>query len=234
MEHTRRLEFPTLTNNEVAAYYAKTRDTRARDEAMLRFDRLIYSCVKAYRQRADYDDLIQEGRLAMLQILDTYDATRADFSTIAVHYICGKVRHYIRDKGNLVRIPAWVQEHYRKEFLARTALEASFGRLPTDQEVCETLSIPEQRLNSIHTNYPYHTHCADIDMFNDHPSDGSTQKQTPSSLTSDIFGDREYCGDGMFIEIEERMTIQSSSVNMLMRTFGLSIFEARKLKESVT
>jgi hypothetical protein len=61
-----------------------------------------------------FDDLCQEGRLAVFLRLPDHDPGRAGRETFLLHHVEGAMRHYLRDHSRLIRLPAWVQE--RGEF----------------------------------------------------------------------------------------------------------------------
>ena len=59
----------------------------------------------------DLDDLIGEAHLAMVRALDRFDPARGGcFSTFAALAIKGALRRYGRDRAQIIREPAWVQE----------------------------------------------------------------------------------------------------------------------------
>lgn len=72
--------------------------------------RLVYKCTNKYRDRYDYEDILQEATIALIEAYEVYDkSTGYAFSTIAYPYIRGRVMNYVRDYGNLVKLPAYVQ-----------------------------------------------------------------------------------------------------------------------------
>lgn len=228
------MNFSSMSNNEVAVYYAQTRSMEAKEEVIRRYDDLVLDCVKQYRYRPDYEDLEQEGRLAMLHALDAYKPhTKFEFSTIAVHYISGKVRHFLRDKGSLVRIPAWVQDHYRKENMVRATFQAETGREPTIPEIAQMMGITETKLCQIHSNNPPVIHHCTITLFVEGTPDARGKLSTyshPDTMIANIFGGATVQEDGLF-DHDELLALQNASVTELMHTHHLTMFDARKVKE---
>lgn len=233
MEDSRNLNYPHLSNNAVAALYAETKDPRVKEEVLRRYLPMVHRYARPHIGRVEYEDLISEGVLALLQALEAYNPQTAKFSTYAVHYICGKLRHYLRDHGLIVKMPAWVLDHYRRKMLAEAALEALYGRPPVEKEVADALEITVDRFREIAVKYPFHDSHVSLDA----PyrgEEGDEEPSVPKRLTSSLFGDAEYAEDGLFVDVEERLYIRSSSINSLMRTHHIGIFDARKIKETLS
>lgn len=55
---------------------------------------LAHCITKRYKDRADYDDILQEARIGILQAARKYDPTRAAFSTYAAQWIRSRVGRY--------------------------------------------------------------------------------------------------------------------------------------------
>lgn len=131
--------------------YACTRDSRLREELAKRFDSLVQWLARRYaRGHVPIDDLIQVGRIGLLQALDRYDPDRgARFVTYAVTMISGEIKHYFRDMLWEVRVPRQLQELYRAFPRAEEELRLRFSRTPTISEVAEHLGISEERIAAV-------------------------------------------------------------------------------------
>jgi len=76
--------------------------------------------------------------MGLINAVDLYDPDRGvQFSTYATHLVEGQIRHYLRDKGKLIKQPAWVQELTTKIIKASDALTQELDRSPTPQEIAE-------------------------------------------------------------------------------------------------
>lgn len=85
-----------------------------------------------------HEDLIQEGTMGLINAVDLYDPDRGvQFSTYATHLVEGQIRHYLRDRGKLIKQPAWVQELTTKIIKASDALTQELDRPPTVNEIAE-------------------------------------------------------------------------------------------------
>lgn len=225
--------FNALSNNEVATRYANTRCPEAREEVLRRYTDLVRSCLKEYWSRPDIDDLLQEGKIALMQALEKYKPSQGAFSTIAVHYINGKVSHYLRDKGYMIRVPAWVQDHYRREHICRLAFEAATGRQPINEELAPLMGLTVEKLNSIHTYNPRYIRLHSIETYvNGYSESGGERRivRHPQSMQSGIDGN---LSDSDLLDIDEIISVRESDVETLVSKLGISTIEARKLKTSV-
>lgn len=97
--------------------------------------RLVYKSTSVYQARHDYDDIVQEATIALMEAYEKYDeSTGYAFSTLACRYIRGRVLNYIRDYGHVMRLPAYVQ-----------AIKASIQRNHwydmADEEIAQKLNV---------------------------------------------------------------------------------------------
>ncbi|OGH96935.1 MAG: hypothetical protein A2104_08260 [Candidatus Melainabacteria bacterium GWF2_32_7] len=97
----------------------------------------------ARRSSDPTEDLIQVGSVGLLKAIEQYDTNLgASFKTYATYLITGEIRHYLRDKGNMIRAPRELQElSFRINQLIQE-LTVNLGRLPSDFEIAEALEIP--------------------------------------------------------------------------------------------
>lgn len=65
----------------------------------------------ARRSYDPIDDLVQAGSMGLLRAIDKYKKELNDnFRVYAGYFIIGEMKHYLRDKLNMIRVPAYVQE----------------------------------------------------------------------------------------------------------------------------
>jgi RNA polymerase sigma-B factor len=89
-----------------------------------------------------YEDLEQIGYLGLIRAIERFDPTQGcAFSSFAVPYIRGEMLHFLRDKGNAVRVPRRWQELQREGKKVREELTNVLRRLPSETEIAQQLGI---------------------------------------------------------------------------------------------
>jgi len=96
------------------------------------------------------DDLVQVGYIGLLNALSKFDPhAGVKFNTYATHLIAGEIKHYLRDRSQIIRHPAWIQELRQRIAKATLTLQAELGRQPTEREVAEACKISEQAIAEV-------------------------------------------------------------------------------------
>src|SRR5512147_756580 len=92
-----------------AREYRRTRDIALRDRLISQHLYLVQTVARKFSGLGEsYEDLLQEGAMGLINAVDLYDPDRrVQFSTYATHLVEGQIRHYLRDKGKLIKQPAW-------------------------------------------------------------------------------------------------------------------------------
>jgi RNA polymerase sigma-B factor len=97
-----------------------------------------------------FEDLVQEGFLGLLSALDHYDPTKGvKFVTYATHFVAGSIRHYLRDRGKIIKEPAWLHELYGKINRATDTLTQRLNRAPSAGEIARELNLTEESVAEI-------------------------------------------------------------------------------------
>jgi RNA polymerase sigma factor (sigma-70 family) len=92
---------------------------------------MCYAIAAKYKRRGDVDDLASAGFMSVWVKIDQYDPKIARFSTYANTLITGGILHHIRDKGSIIKIPAWI--HTKLSKLERAIIKLSeSGKLNVD------------------------------------------------------------------------------------------------------
>lgn len=104
----------------------------------------------ARRSTDPIEDLVQVGSMGLLKAIDQYDTTvGASFKTYATYLITGEIRHYLRDKINMIRAPRELQELSFRINQIIQKLTISLNRTPTDLEISKELEIPVNRIKEV-------------------------------------------------------------------------------------
>lgn len=92
-----------------------------------------------------YEDLEQIGYFGLIRAIERFNPNQGyAFSSFAVPYIRGEMLHFLRDRGNIVRIPRRWQELYNEGQKVRKELTVSLGRPPKDIEIAHQLKVSPQ------------------------------------------------------------------------------------------
>ena len=132
------------------AEYHRTRDSRLREEIVEQMRPLVVSTARKFAGREPQEDLESEGYVGLLRAIDRFSPDRgARFSTFATHLIAGQIRHYLRDRGHLIRQPAWLQELNARVASASRELEQRLEREPTIAELAAATNLTEEAIEEM-------------------------------------------------------------------------------------
>lgn len=93
------------------------------------------------------EDLIQVGMIGLLEAQKRYDPNQAaSFKTYATHFITGHIRHYLRDKQQLLKGPRSLQELSYRVQMAEKRLKQDLKREPQPSEIASQLEISIQHV----------------------------------------------------------------------------------------
>lgn len=196
---------PRLTDEQVheaLAHYAKTKNAELRETIVLEFSGLVESLAWKYAGGGEpIEDLVQEGYIGLLGAIDQYDAGKgAKFSTYATHAVIGRIKHYLRDRGKIIKEPAWLQETNAK--LRRTVeeLTITLRREPTVPEIAAAMNLAHESVEHI---------LSSRSVFNVVSLDGeSNQEDSPGALNPESIKSQRY--EDFQLPIEDRILIDES------------------------
>lgn len=104
----------------------------------------------ARRSTDPVEDLIQVGSIGLLEAINRYESGHnTEFKTYAVHFITGHIRHYLRDRQNLMRGPRVLQELSYRLSQVTSKLTQEFGREPTNQELADLLEVSPEQVDQV-------------------------------------------------------------------------------------
>ena len=93
--------------DELVREYHRTKELALRDRLISQHLYLVQTVARKFSGLGEsHDDLLQEGAMGLINAVDLYDPERGvQFSTYATHLVEGQIRHYLRDKGKLIKRP---------------------------------------------------------------------------------------------------------------------------------
>lgn len=132
--------------HELLVEYMDTKDVEVRDKIVLQYKNLVESIARRFAGSGEpFEDLTQEGYIGLITATDLYDIEKGvKFSTYATHFIIGQIKHALRDRGKIIKEPAWLQELNHRMTRVIDALCQELGRQPTSAEVGKVMHLPEQ------------------------------------------------------------------------------------------
>ena len=128
--------------------YGMSRDMAVRNEIVLKNLGLVRACAlslrNTYVRYGDTDDVINEGVIALMDAIESFDPTKgAKFETYASLKIRGAIIDYVRKQD---WVPRPVRKFARDLDNANTILYNQYDRAPTTAELAEYLQISEEKL----------------------------------------------------------------------------------------
>ena len=149
VETSRRLSDPEI--HTLLRLYQQTRRAEYRDQIVMQYTNLVESIARRFAGATEpAEDLVQEGYIGLITAVDGYDASKGvKFSTYATHFIIGQIKHYLRDKGKIIKEPAWLQELNQKVTKGVEQLAQETGRVPTHGEVAKHLGMKEETVSEL-------------------------------------------------------------------------------------
>ncbi|MBS1723559.1 MAG: sigma-70 family RNA polymerase sigma factor [Armatimonadetes bacterium] len=130
--------------------YSESRRPDLKDLIILQCSGMIERIARRFSGVEPFDDLVQVGYIGLLNALSKFDpANGVRFNTYATHLVAGEIKHYLRDRSQIIRHPAWVQELRQRLNKASVALQAELGRQPTIREIAEACSVSENAVEEV-------------------------------------------------------------------------------------
>lgn len=158
----------------VLARYSSSKDVKLRDTVVMQYRQLVESIARRFAGSGEpIEDLTQEGYIGLLTATDLYNSGKGvKFSTYATHFIIGQIKHALRDKGKIIKEPAWLQELNHRMTRVIDALYQELGRQPTAAEVGREMHLPEETVAELLTTR---------EVFKVSSLDGDQDESSPTS-----------------------------------------------------
>jgi len=110
--------------------------------------RLVLSLAFKYKNRGvALDDLLQEGNIGLLKVVDKFDYRLGyKFSTYAHWWIDQAIRRTISNNATLIRIPVYMRENINKISKQTRLFQAQYDREPTVGELGELTKLSKKEI----------------------------------------------------------------------------------------
>lgn len=183
------------------------------------FAPLVYKISHGLSRRTvdPVEDLIQVGMIGLLEAHRRYDPKQAaSFKTYATHFVNGHIRHYLRDKQQLLKGPRSLQELAYRVQTTEKKLKQKLKRDPSSQEIARELDIETRNVEEAYS-YIRRIRMMWLDQsYNDGSDDTRTLMDT---LTDDNSGLQSKMDTRIFIEEGIRQLPALDQNLLLLRYF---------------
>lgn len=146
-------QWPLLTEEEELILAKKiSKGCRESHALMIKSNlRLVVSIAKKYLgNNVAFEDLIQEGNLALDRAVEKFDYTRGyKFSTYAYWWVRQGITRAIANQSRSVRLPVHQQEKWSTVRKARRQLSQELGRDPKRQEIAAAVKMTLEELSNL-------------------------------------------------------------------------------------
>lgn len=110
--------------------------------------RLVISIARRFdKTTADIGDLVQEGNVALMRAVETFDPQRGvPFASFAGPVIRRAMAEFVRATGKPVRVPKQVDDFRRRIRHAAWYLASRFGKRVQPEEIADYLEVPKPKV----------------------------------------------------------------------------------------
>ena len=135
--------------NLVLRYIERPRP-ELKDLILVTYSGLVERTARKFSGIEAFEDLVQVGYIGLLNALSKYDpAAGVRFNTYATYLVAGEIKHYLRDKNQTIRQPAWLQELRHKVNKASAGLQTELGRAATEREIADQIGVSETSVHEV-------------------------------------------------------------------------------------
>ncbi|HEY3331461.1 MAG TPA: sigma-70 family RNA polymerase sigma factor [Capsulimonadaceae bacterium] len=188
--------------------YAETKDPGARDHLVEQYRPLVEKLARRFTPTGiPLEDLVQEGYIGLLHAIDHFDVSKnVKFITYATHCVSGHLRHYLRDRGQIIKEPAWLQELSQRVRRATDALMQSLGRQPSTSEIAETVGLTEDVVRQVESTRQLFSVASLDESFDD----GSRTLGDTDAVSSSGGGSSADQSASFELPIEEKVVLEAA------------------------
>jgi RNA polymerase sigma-B factor len=141
----------TVDGEQLVLQYLKDPRPDLKDMIIVHYGPMVERIARRFRGIEHQDDLTQVGYIGLLNALSKFDPSAGvRFNTYATHLVAGEIKHFLRDRSQTIRQPAWLQELRHKVLKMATVLQAKTGEVPTEREIAEQLGVNESSVREVY------------------------------------------------------------------------------------
>lgn len=134
----------------LVARYLENPRADLKDLIMVQYSSMVERIARRFSGLESYEDLVQVGYIGLLNALSKFDPSAGvRFNTYATHLVAGEIKHYLRDRTQTIRQPAWLQELRHKVNKTLNLLQAELGRQPSAEEIAVRLDISASAVQEV-------------------------------------------------------------------------------------
>lgn len=157
--------------------YLKDPKPDLKDLIMVQYANLVERIARRFSGIEPFEDLVQVGFIGLLNALSKFDPDAGvRFNTYATYLVAGEIKHYLRDRSQTIRHPAWLQELRHKVNRTSGVLQQSLGRMPSNREVADELGVSETAVQEVFQTQEM-LRVASLDSAAQGEDDGSTESE---------------------------------------------------------
>jgi len=121
------------------------------DDQIIKYQPLVKNIAYKFLNSGEpLEDLEQVGYIGLINAIKLYNQNRGiKFITYATWLISGEIRHYIRDKHQVIKIPGWILKLNRKIDQFIIYYKKENNRFPSLFEISEELNLTEEGIEEI-------------------------------------------------------------------------------------
>ena len=121
------------------------------DAQIIGYQPLVKSIAYKFKNSGEpLEDLEQVGYIGLLNAFNLYNQKRGvKFETYATWLISGEIRHYIRDKHQVIKIPGWMMKLNKKIDEFMISYKKENNRFPSLFEISKVFNLTEEGIKEI-------------------------------------------------------------------------------------
>ncbi len=169
-----------------------------KDLIMVQYAGLVERVARKFSGIEAYEDLVQVGFIGLLNALTKFDPEAGvRFNTYAMYLVAGEIKHYLRDRSQTIRHPAWLQELRHRVNKAVSAYRSESGKAPTEREVADILGVSESAVREVFQTQ---------EMLKVASLDAATQNDDDGTTEVDRLDSADFCPEQL--SVEDRVVLE--------------------------